>query len=109
MLLNQSSSIDSLVINLGCGRAAGLLHPPVLHVLVALGLRRRVKLLADVADCLMVVKAFAVEILPPEVLVELGIVRVDDLEEVGERFRIRKFGRIDVRMGRRDGGIVSAP
>ena len=49
-----------------------------------------------------------VEVLPPEVLVELCVVGVDDLEEVGQRFRVRKIGRVDVRVGRRDGRVVGA-
>ena len=96
------------MIDLRRGRAAGLVDPPALHVGVDLRVPAGVKLLADVADALVVVERLAVEVLPPEVLVELCVVGVDDLEEVGQRFRVRKIGRVDVRVGRRDGRVVGA-
>jgi hypothetical protein len=45
----------------------------------------------------------------PEVFVEFGVVGVDDLEEVGQGLRVREVGRVDVGVGRRDGGVVGAP
>jgi hypothetical protein len=44
--------------------------------------------------------------LSPEVFVELGIVRIDELKIMSERFRIRKIGRVNVRVGWRDGRVV---
>ncbi len=83
--LNHVILADNVV-----GTAIRLLDPPVRHV--GIGFRREisVQFLAHVTDRLMVAELSGVEIPPPKVFVELGVIRIEEFQVVRQRFWTEK-------------------
>ena len=72
------------------GAALGLSHPPFLHIVIGLALFVCMQPFTYIAEGLMMPKPTRVEVAPPEVFVEFGIIRIQKLEVMGQSFGTEK-------------------